>query len=87
MVEIKIIMNTLKKALTKDDVKLYQQKHIQPGNMTKINQHIISNRNNWTDINQFIECVTHSFYSEKHLQKVYRSGIQLKSQVINKKIF
>ncbi len=47
-------MNSLKKALAKDDVKRYQKKHHHEPNTTKINQNSISNRNNWTDINQFI---------------------------------
>lgn len=55
-------MNTLKKALTKDDVKKYQKKTSQQApNFTKISQTTIFNRNNWTDANQFIECVNYFF--------------------------
>ena len=60
-------MNSLKKALTKDDVKRYQKKTSQQTvNLTKISQNSILNRNNWTDINQFIEFVTHFLYSERN---------------------
>lgn len=50
-------MNILKKALTKDDIKRYQKKssnNDQTGHISKLNQNSISNRNNWTDINQLI---------------------------------
>lgn len=51
-------MNSLKKVLTKDDVKRYQKsKNYQIGHQSNIKQNSISDRNNWTDINQLIECV------------------------------
>ena len=62
-------MDSLPKALKKDDIKRYQKKHHdQSGNLAKINQNTISNRKNWTDINQLIECVPFNLFREEPTQ-------------------
>jgi len=50
-------MNSLKKTLTKDDIKKYQINLKNTTNQTIVKDKSISNKNDWTDINHFIECV------------------------------
>ena len=62
-------MNTLKKALAKDDIKKYQLNGKHSLHSTMVKDKSISNRNDWTDINNFIECVIFYFISESDLSK------------------
>jgi hypothetical protein len=63
---IKLRMNILKKALTKDDVKRYQKKtaNDHTTQFSKFNQNSASHRHNFTDINQLIECVYFILFRE-----------------------
>lgn len=62
-----IPMNILKKVLTKDGMKSYQlnSKHGSM-HMTAVKDKSHNNRNDWTKIDNVIECVTFFTYSENH---------------------
>jgi len=62
-------MNSLKKALAKDDIKKYQLNPKHSMHSTMVKDKSISNRNDWTDINNFIECVISLSYPESYLSK------------------
>lgn len=67
-------MNNLKKALMKDDIKKYQLNPKHSTHLTMVKDKSISNRNDWTDINNFIECVIFFTYSESHIPKHYQAS-------------
>lgn len=67
-------MNSLKKALMKDDIKKYQLNPKHSTHLTMVKDKSISNRNDWTDINNFIECVIFFTYSESYIPKHYQAS-------------
>ena len=70
---IKLRMNILKKALTKDDVKRYQKKTVNDHttHLSKLNQNSASHRHNFTDINQLIECVSFILFREAPIKSQF----------------
>lgn len=72
-------MNSLKKALMKDDIKKYQLNPKHSTHFTMVKDKSNSNRNDWTDINNFIECVIFFTYSESHIPKHYQASYSSKN--------